>query len=83
MAHVHGKPRCDRCKEFRPTQSTRVSRGVMQLCARCQLLVGYTDAAVPSPREAGPRVATRPAGKTDRKVVAPPRGFTLPEPPNA
>lgn len=80
MAHVHGRPRCQRCREFRPTIPVRVSRRVLQLCVACQLEVGYSDAAVPAPREAGPR--NRSPCAMHKLVVKPPDGFTLSEPSN-
>lgn len=67
--------------EFRPTTDTRVNRLVLRLCERCRLEVGWTDAAVPQPREAGP--GNRPPRVPRKRVVAPPPGFTLPELPSA
>lgn len=48
MAHVSNRPRCSRCKEFRPTQSTQTGRGVVQLCAACALRLAYGNAEMPN-----------------------------------
>ena len=74
MAHVHNQPRCQRCKEFRPTNPTQVGGRIMQLCFKCLAAVGWTDdVAVPTPKEIGPGAGSPPLPKYRPRVMAPPR----------
>ena len=48
VAHVSNRPRCRRCKEFRPTHAVQTGRGVAQLCEACRLEIAYSgDCAMP------------------------------------
>jgi hypothetical protein len=47
MARVQNKPRCQRCREFRPTVPVRVSYGIIQVCSACQLQVAWAGEHMP------------------------------------